>query len=980
MMQQTKTKSLLLVLIFLLTFFLTGVLYSNPVQAASQPCVIRVGIFELNGFFMKGTDGEPYGYGPDYLKKLSEKTGWSYEYVWTSSWDDCVQALRDGKVDLIAPAGKTESRMAEFGFSSFSIGTECGAMLALSTNDELIYEDFYSFNRLKVGCVDSLIFRSSFFEYSAINHFTPEMVSYKDTKSLLAALNAGEIDAALANLFSKTVTTKVLAKFGAEPFYFMAAKDNHALLRELDDGLQRIKIEDVSFETDLTQQYWPSFHQTPFTKAELEYIAEAPTFLVGCRSDIRPVSYVDEESGEVFGITRDLLDEISRISGLQFQYHAIPTGNITYDYFRDNQIQLIANIEYNQENINAAGLQLTNPYLHSKKVFVCNKEDTFDPDAPMTLAVVTGSQTLITAINKVYPNFHIINYESAETCFQAVRRHEADALLQNQYVVSSYLSKPIFSKMVTIPVEGLDDNLCITPVINQSKDSLDPILSDSRLISIINKSIQKISEQDANKIIIQQTTANLYRYTISDFIYQYRYFLVLTILILFVLACILSRMISIKRQSMKLIARNESKLRHITNNINGGVVVLSGTDKLVITYANEGFLELLQCPKEQYGSIKNQEYITYIHMDHTSALEELINRDINENNQVSIKLKIMRRDGIYIPVLFNGTITINEKNEREIYCVIMDISEQENLLNAISLEQRKYSILMENSGDIIFELNYQENTLMLSHLFERQFGWELPENPHYNNNYDILHTLRLLDEDWDEFNNSIQQSYEAKLPTECTMRIRTKENGIRWCHISFYPMLDNEGKVYYLLGKIMDIHEEVLERKALEQKSRTDELTGLLNKNAFFNEASEYLKNAKGNTALVFLDVDNFKQVNDTLGHITGDQAIKDTAKKLQIIFSNYDILARFGGDEFCALLKEIPESTLVDKLSWAVEKFRVTYEQEEEIVPISASIGAANTHGQQIDLETLLERADKALYRAKENGKNQFVVYYEGL
>lgn len=69
-----------------------------------------------------------------------------------------------------------------------------------------------------------------------------------------------------------------------------------------------------------------------------------------------------------------------------------------------------------------------------------------------------------------------------------------------------------------------------------------------------------------------------------------------------------------------------------------------------------------------------------------------------------------------------------------------------------------------------------------------------------------------------------------------------------------------------------------------------------------------------------------------------------------------------------------------MDKLSWAVEKFRVTYEQEEEIVPISASIGAANTHGQQIDLETLLERADKALYRAKENGKNQFVVYYEGL
>lgn len=968
--------------LFMLLFIIVLILPSCPfkTQAALASSTIRVGIFELNGFFEKDSDGKPYGYGPDYLNKLSEKTGWNYEYFWTDSWDQCVQALREGKVDLIAPAGKTEERMAEFDFSGFSIGTECGALLSLSTNDNLIFEDFRSFHHLKIGCVESLIFKPAFLDYAQLHGFTPDLVTYKDTRALTAALNAGEVDAILANLFIKTDTSKVLAKFGAEPFYFMLSKGNTMLLRDLDEGLQRIKVEDSAFETDLTIQYWPSFHETPFTKAEWEYIENAPALTVGCRSDSRPVSYLDESTGQVSGMTRDILEEISRISGLNFVYTALPSGNVDYDYLREHQIQLIANVEYNQENIHSAGVKLTNPYLDSKKVFVCNKEELFDPQAHLRLAVSTGSQTLINAIHQIYPNFEIINYGNMEECFQAVRRHETDALLQNQYVVTSYLAKPVYSHMTTIPMEGLEDKLCLSPVIYQQPKTEDSLLADSRLISILNKSIQQIGEQDINKIIIRQTTTNQYRYNINDFLYQYRYFITLTVVILTILTIIVLRSISLKRNSMKLITRNESKLRHITNNINGGVVVLAGTDKLLITYANEGFLELLQYPKDEYSKIKNQEYTAYIHPDNEQTLVELISKDIRDENEVSVKLQIMRRDGKYIPVLFNGTITENEKGEREIYCVIMDISDQERLLGAISLEQSKYRTMIENSGDIIFDLNCRTGELMISHLFEVKFGWEIPENLHYENKYDILRILRLLEEDWDEMGNCMTRVFSEKQGEECTVRIRSKNKENRFCRIYLYPMLDKEENLVYLLGKILDIHEEMLQRKELEEKSRTDPLTGLLNKGTFYEEACAYLKTAKGNTALVFIDVDNFKLINDNLGHMTGDQAIMDTAKKLQIIFSNYDILARFGGDEFCILLKEIPESTLAAKLSWAVEKLRVTYQTNDLSVDSSASIGAVNTYGRSTDLNTLLEHADKALYRAKENGKNQFIIYQEGM
>lgn len=995
----TRKYSLPRLLLLILMLFLTLKSAALPpgqlsVQAAEKPS-IRIGAFEMNGFFHREEDGSISGYGVDYLSKIAEKTGWTYEYVWASSWDECIELLRLGRVDLIAPAGKTESRSREFLFSGFSIGTECGALLTLSTNDKLVYEDFDAFQHLKTGCVDTLIFKDAFWTYAGMNGFYPDMVTYKDTRALMAALNAGEVEAVLVNLFHKTETTKVLAKYGAQPFYFMMSKGTPALKQTLDDALQQIKIEHTDFESELTQRYWPDFNNTPFTSGELEYIAQAPVLSIGCRSDSMPVSFTDEKTGEVTGITRDILEEISRVSGLKFAYVPLPYGEMTYDYLRDNGLSLIANVEYNQENSNAPGVRLSLPYLDSKKVFVMKAEDSFDTEAALKLAVSTGSPTLLQAIARAYPHFEVILCPTMEDCFKAVRRGEADALLQNQYVAAVYLSKPVYSDMMVVPVEGLEDKLCISPVLYQEKGISDSLLSDDRLISILNKSIRMIPEQDISKIIIRETSVNQYRYRFEDFLYQYRYFLVITAFFLLILILGLANTIRTRHRSMMIIAKNEAKLRHITNNINGGVVVLNASDKLQIAYANEGFLELLQCRREDLPQIKGQEYTAYVHPNDTQVLESLMTMDIQQERQVSIKLRIMRKDGSYLPTLFNGTITENEQGKREIYCVIMDISQQEQLLEAISLEQQKYGIMMENSGDILIELDCKTQTISISPLFQKKFGWKPVDDNMFHNTQDILRQIHVLPEDWDILEGCFNTVFHQSVNDDCVVRIQRKNGAFCWCRIHLYPMLDTQESLVYILGKILDIHQEVLERQELEHQSRTDALTGLLNKNAFFQEAGQYLqeeaqqrasewnpgddKKQIGRTALVFIDVDNFKQVNDRLGHMTGDQAIRETAKKLQIIFSNYDILSRFGGDEFCILLKEIPEETLKDKLSWAVEKLRAVYTENGQEVRCSASIGAAVCNGSP-DLSQLLERADQALYRAKEHGKDQYIIYQEGM
>lgn len=166
------------------------------------------------------------------------------------------------------------------------------------------------------------------------------------------------------------------------------------------------------------------------------------------------------------------------------------------------------------------------------------------------------------------------------------------------------------------------------------------------------------------------------------------------------------------------------------------------------------------------------------------------------------------------------------------------------------------------------------------------------------------------------------------------------------------------------------------EKELLRAKSRKDGLTGLLNKETMMEETTYFLENNSAkNVALIFFDLDHFKSVNDTLGHSMGDVAIKDAAKKLQIIFANCDYIGRFGGDEFCVLVKDIPKSTLVDKLQWALERLREKYVSADITVDITTSIGCAYCIANHAEYKPLLDLADEAVYEAKNTGRDKYVI-----
>jgi diguanylate cyclase (GGDEF)-like protein len=106
-----------------------------------------------------------------------------------------------------------------------------------------------------------------------------------------------------------------------------------------------------------------------------------------------------------------------------------------------------------------------------------------------------------------------------------------------------------------------------------------------------------------------------------------------------------------------------------------------------------------------------------------------------------------------------------------------------------------------------------------------------------------------------------------------------------------------------------------------------------------------------------------------------GDAVIRETSRKIQLLFANFDLVSRFGGDEFCVFVKDIPRDTLEDRLKFAVEKMNEDYTNEGKTVHLSASIGAAYSSKECVEYRELLEVADAAVYQAKDFGRNCYVI-----
>lgn len=180
--------------------------------------------------------------------------------------------------------------------------------------------------------------------------------------------------------------------------------------------------------------------------------------------------------------------------------------------------------------------------------------------------------------------------------------------------------------------------------------------------------------------------------------------------------------------------------------------------------------------------------------------------------------------------------------------------------------------------------------------------------------------------------------------------------------------------VINIVGKIRNNEK----KKELEDKADTDLLTGLTNKLATERKIKDYMtQNPNSQSMLFVLDVDNFKKINDTMGHAFGDEVLRSLGQQIGAIFRTTDVIGRIGGDEFMIFLKGVSDKESVRKEAKKVETFFKNFQAGEYVkYAATASIGVAIFPQEGNDFETLYKAADQGLYKAKKRGKNQLAFY----
>lgn len=169
---------------------------------------------------------------------------------------------------------------------------------------------------------------------------------------------------------------------------------------------------------------------------------------------------------------------------------------------------------------------------------------------------------------------------------------------------------------------------------------------------------------------------------------------------------------------------------------------------------------------------------------------------------------------------------------------------------------------------------------------------------------------------------------------------------------------------------------EAVSRRHIEKERDTDDLTRLMTKAAANREIEGYLEE-RNSAVLMLLDIDNFKQVNDLMGHAYGDAVLRKTSEILRIVFRDTDILSRFGGDEFVLFLPGIGDRDVVEvRVKTLMSMLEMHMRGSEQDINITASVGIAMYPQDAGSYDELFQKADEALYASKRKGKNGYTFY----
>ncbi|WP_283150698.1 bifunctional diguanylate cyclase/phosphodiesterase [Silvimonas soli] len=336
------------------------------------------------------------------------------------------------------------------------------------------------------------------------------------------------------------------------------------------------------------------------------------------------------------------------------------------------------------------------------------------------------------------------------------------------------------------------------------------------------------------------------------------------------------------------------------------------------------------------------------------------------------------RDGKSFPVeVYSNYIVYN--GEEYNCAVARDISERHLAQEAIVRSEQQLRLALEASSTGLFDMPLEGRTpAVTSPEYDRLLGYEPGEMTETFEKWkNQLHA-----DDRDEVLNALRSYYTgAAAQFTIEYRRRTRHGQFHWfqCRGRLVEV-DNDGRPTRLIGTVTDITERKQAQDRITELANFDPVTRLANRNLLRDELRLSIASAerRGHAlAVLFLDLDRFKTVNDSLGHAAGDEVLKQVAQRLRGAVRKSDILARLGGDEFVVVLTEIQSMVqAADVASHILAVFAEPFELEVGSFATSTSIGISIYPDDNEHPDTLIRNADVAMYQAKASGRNNFQFF----
>ncbi len=436
-----------------------------------------------------------------------------------------------------------------------------------------------------------------------------------------------------------------------------------------------------------------------------------------------------------------------------------------------------------------------------------------------------------------------------------------------------------------------------------------------------------------------------------------------------------ARLLEQLERSRHALQQSEQRFRSIVANVPGVVYQCAYDGDWTMEFVSEEIEAISGYPASDFIGNRTRSYASIIHPDDAPMMADIVHECVSEQRPFILEYRVVTAQGEVRWVYERGRGVFEAGGE--IRCLdgaIFDVTERKQAEEALHTSEERYRSLFENANDLIFTLDRQGRFTSLNRSVEQATGYSRGE----------LLSLNIAEIIAPEYLPAARAQLRRKLRGKAEATVYELElvakDGRRVPLELATRLIGEHGRALGVQG----IGRDIGERKQLEEQLRHqafhDSLTGLPNR-ALFADRVEHalaLVERSGRTvAALFLDLDDFKTVNDSHGHETGDRLLAVAGERLRACLRPADTCARLGGDEFAILLEDVPDPSVAARTAERIlARIAEPFEVEGTKLFVHASVGIALGRAGEAAAGDLLRNADIAMYRAKAAGGQRFVLF----